>query len=67
MFQKNIPKWKKKTKILRYNCPSDLARVACVAKVSDHKVFDSMQRFIEIFSLFIKQCYRDTVLSAEKI
>ena len=46
---KEYNKKKKKSKILRLNRPSDLARVA--------KVFDRARQIIEDFSLFIKQCY----------
>ena len=34
-----------------------MAHVALVARVSDRKVVDSKQKFIEDFSLFVKQFY----------
>ena len=33
------------------------ACVACLAEISDHKVFDHTRKFIKDFSLLIKQCY----------
>ena len=37
---------------------ASLIRAACVAKVSERKVFDRTRTFIKDFRLFIKQCYR---------
>ena len=42
------------------------ASIACIDKASNRKVFDCMHKFIEDFSLFIKQYYH-IVWSVEKI
>ena len=69
MWQKNMMKWKKKSKMERLDCPSNLACaawIAHVAKVADGMVFDCTRKSIEDFSLFIKQRYRIIVWRVEK-
>ena len=41
------------------------ACVACLAEISDHKVFDHTRKFIKDFSLLIKQCYHIFLWSVE--